>query len=323
MSYRHAAAALVMGLLTGIVPVMQAQAPDPALIKTVSEAFAKTQAATSLHRDSQSVTQASGLPQGLSIGQSSKESVDVSRNGDTLNASGTRTLSLTMPNGETTLTTEYVLLDTAAYVRFTDVPAEMQADLPGTWVDASTLTPPQNAQPGSDRRTGRQMVADLSDLSSRLLAELSLPITESSVTQIKPLADAVIANQTVKVYQITLDSAAVLDSEAASLLDVQFGAGGGMGAPDGQGFPGAQGGAALPTGTPPAMPTLSPDDIQMTFAVSIGPDGYVWSLYSVIATTTTMTSPMGDLSLALTMTTQTNYSAFNLPVEITAPELGS
>jgi hypothetical protein len=159
-----------------------------------------------------------------------------------------------------------------------------------------------------------------------LLSDLSLPITTESVTGITALADAEIDGETMRVYQITLDPAAVLESDAAAVLDIGFG--GISGAGGFGGLPDAQMPEGMSAVTPPAQMAVpaeipSPDDFQMTLAVYINTEGFVTRIYSVIASTISTASPMGEMTMSLTLTTQTDYSQFNEPLEIAAPELGS
>lgn len=153
-----------------------------------------------------------------------------------------------------------------------------------------------------------------------------LPLDETTVTQVSVLPDDEIEGEAMRVYQITVDPAAVLESDAAGLLNM--GVSGGFGSlPGGGGLPGNMDGSFLPPGTPPApaadeLTPPAPEDIQMTFAVYIGAaDGLVHRIYSIVAVAA-RNADDGTTS-TITVTSIINYSKFNEPVEITAPEIAS
>jgi len=200
-------------LLAGLVPIIQAQSSaDSALVEVVAEAFSNTLSIESLHITSQSLTEISGLPENMSLGQQSAEILDLNHIDTEIQAQGTRTTKMSLPTGEMSSALEYVVIDGKTYVRFTEVPATMADILPETWVDLETFTLEADSS---------QMLTALSNLNPEtpqsLLGFLNLPISTESITDIKRIADSEIDGQTMSVYQVTLDSAVVLDSDAGQL----------------------------------------------------------------------------------------------------------
>lgn len=283
---------------------VSAQDVDPALVEVVSTAFAQTASVDSLNVESRSMSEVSGLPEGLSFGQEMTRTASLVRAGDAWNFTSTSTSTSTTPQGELNIVSEIVRIDDVTYIRFTDAPAELGADLPTVWTDAAELA-----------TTNGLGVLNVDEL----IGEFSLPITAESVTSINELATDTIDGQTMRVIQITLDPQTVLDSEASALVS---GLSGGVGA-----FPNDGQMPQLPEGvTPPAqdaageLPELSAEDFQITFAVYIGADdGLIHRIYRVIAVAP---STEGGASPAFTTTTLTNYTDFNTAITISAPTLG-
>ncbi len=292
------ALALVGALAVGQIGLAQ-EAVDPAALADVAVAFESTRSVESLHLMSQSLTESSGGANGFDLSLQLTQEFDLARTESGWNASGSLVTSSTLPMiGAIELTSEIISIDGVTYARFTDLPEGLPLELPQDWVDMEQFTAEQGGLP-------------FGPSDNQLLAMLLLPLDEQSVTAITALPADTIDDQAMSVYQITLDPAAVLESEAASLLNVGLGAGLG-------GLPGG-GNGPLPQRpavdqTPPA-----PEDIQMTFAVYIGDDdGLVHRLYTVI-----QIAPSGEGDAArpgLQTTTVTDLSRFDEPVEITAPE---
>jgi hypothetical protein len=158
-----------------------------------------------------------------------------------------------------------------------------------------------------------QANTDPAQFASTLVGSLALPINAESVTALSELPADTIDGQSMRVFQLTLDPAAVIESSAAGLLNAgMMGGFGGQGGGQFQPPQGAPADAQAPAGTP------NPEDAQVTFAVYVGADdGLVHRIYSVIALAADGTSP------GLTITTLTNYIASETPAAITAPEIGS
>jgi hypothetical protein len=327
--YKFVRTALVAAVLvTGVVSAGAQDTVDTQKLDYVAKAVEKTLAATSLHIESQSKTELSGAPQGANFGQEQAETADLAKIDQGWDASGTRSMTITLPNGQTKITTEYVVTGGKAYLRFTDVPDTLRSSVPSDWTDAETLAQQANAQ-GGGQAAGLGTGFDSATLSTTPLGALNLPFDSKSVTALQELAADTIDGQSMRVFQVTMDSAAVLASSGASLLSPGFGMGMGGG-----GFPGAQGGfpggqdqmtppAGAPAlGTPPAdLGTPNPEDAKITFAVYVGDqDGLVHRIYSVV----TVNAGAGSgQPFGLNMTTITNFSKFNEPVTITAPKPAS
>lgn len=290
--------ALVGALAVGQVGLAQ-ESVDAAALTEVATAFESTRSLDSLHLKSQSLTESSGGADGFDLSLQLMQEFDLARTESGWNASGTLVTSSQLPVvGALELTSEVITVDGVTYARFIDIPEGLPLELPQEWVDLEQFTAEQGSLP-------------FGPSDNQLLAMLLLPLNEQSVTAITALPADTIDDQTMNVIQITLDPAAVLESEAASLLNVGLGARLG-GLPAGGNGPLPQRSAV--DQTPPA-----PEDIQMTFAVYIGADdGLVHRLYTVI-----QIAPAGEGDAArpgLQTTTVTDLSRFNEPVEITAPE---
>lgn len=294
-------AALIIGVLVVSIGAAGAQAIDPALLETVARATENTRASTSLHVTAQSLTESEGSD--LSLSSQRTQEFDFAKTETGWNIEGTVAYAMSLPFGEFQISTEIIVVDGVTYVRSSDAPAELPLTLPTTWVNLEEYNAesPNGGLP-------------ISASAEELLAALMIPINAESVTAIAALPDDEIDGQTMQVYQITVDSAAVLESEAASLFDIGMGGGGAV--PAG-GLQPPQGAPELPA-APTEMETPSPEDIQMIFAVYVGADdGLVHRVYAVVNI-----AASGE-GANLTSTTITDYSNFNEAVEITAPELDS
>lgn len=290
----------IIGVLSVSIGAADAQAIDPALLETVAKAMENTRASTSLHLTAQSLTESVGSDRSRSSQRT--QDFDFAKTETGWDMEGTVTYALSLPLGEFQISGEIIAVGGITYVRAGDAPAELPLTLPTTWVNLEEY----NAESPNG---GLPIAASAEEL----LAALMIPINAESVTAIATLPDDEIDGQTMQVYQITVDSAAVLESEAASLFDI--GMGGGAVFAGGSRPP--QGAPELPA-APTEMETPSPEDIQMIFAVYIGADdGLVHRIYAVVNI-----AASGE-GANLTSTTVTDYSNFNEAVEITAPELGS
>jgi hypothetical protein len=306
-------------LITGVVSAGAQDTVDAQKLDYVAKAVQKTLAATSLHIESQSKTEISGAPQGAGFGQEQVETAYLAKVEQGWDASGSRSMIMTLPNNQMKITMEYVLTGGKAYLRFTDVPDALKGNLPSDWADAETMARQgASAQGSSGQAPGASL--DSATLSTALLGPLNLTFDSKSVTALQELTADTIDGQSMRVFQLTMDSAAVLASSGASLLSPNFGVG--QGVPGG--FPG-QGQMTPPAGipamgTPPAdLGTPNPQDAQITFAVYVGDqDGLVHRVYSVV----TVNAGSGQ-QFGLNVTTVTNFSRFDEPVSITAPQPAS
>lgn len=313
--YSHLVAVLALVLTVfSAVAVNAQEAVDAAQLDTIIAAFEDTRAVSSLHLEAQSQTEISGLPAAIAAGMQNAEIFDLTKAGEGWNATGTRTISVTLPTGAIEIAAEMVLLDGAVYARLSDLPAEIGQNVPEGWFDTAALVDD----------AGQVPFVNSAD-ANLLLGSLGFPVSAESVIALSELAGDTIGGQAMRVFQLTLDPAAVLESDAAGLLNAGMGAGLFMGGPGQGDFPG--GDFTLPEGvtppeggTPPAdMEAPNPEDFQVTFAVYIGADdGLIHRVYSVIAS-----APADEAAqpFGLTVTTITNYSKFNELVIITAPEL--
>lgn len=293
--------ALIIGVLVVSIGAAGAQAIDPALLETIATAMENTRASTSLHVTAQSLTESVGTDRSLSSQRT--QDFDFAKTETGWDMEGTVTYALSLPLGEFRISGEIIAVGGITYVRAGDAPADLPLNLPTTWVNLEEYN--------AESPNGGLPIAASAE---GLLAALMIPINAESVTAIAALPDDEIDGQTMQVYQITIDSAAVLESEAASLFDIRMGGGGAV--PAG-GLRPPQGAPELPA-APTELETPSPEDIQMTFAIYIGADdGLVHRVYAVVNI-----APSGE-GANLTSTTITDYANFNAAVEITAPELGS
>ncbi|MCC6616099.1 MAG: hypothetical protein IT320_21695 [Anaerolineae bacterium] len=342
---------ITMVVLLALVGSVGAQAAvDPDLLNDVATAFSQTAAVDSLHLQAQSLTETKTGDQS-SFGAVLTSNYDFVRSGDSWNVSGSQTTDTTTPNGSFQSTTDMIVIDGTTYMRIqrdasadaNDAPQGQGGgfSLPEGWFDLTALQAENQGQQGG----GRAFLADGS-LPSSLLDLLSVPVSASAVTALSELPSDSIDGQPMRVFQVTFNSQALLDSDAASLArggavrgGFVNGGPGGFGAqpPTGDGTQAPGGGFGPGQGQPqdqlqgqPAdgaaqldiPPTVDPADVSVTFAVYIGADGLIHRIYSVVATSIT---PAADATTSLTTTTtaQTDFTAFNQPATITAPEIGT
>ncbi|MBL8134540.1 MAG: hypothetical protein JNL42_21960 [Anaerolineae bacterium] len=315
---------IAAALLIGIIPV-GAQSADPALIALVAGAFETTLARSSMHIQSQTATE-SAAGQGGGFQSTGSAAYDLAQTADGWNLSGSRTTSSATPNGAFETTTAIILLDGVVYRRVegdagfgppTGGTADSGAAAPTTPEGWAEVGAQEDVQSG-----GRGGMIDAGDA----LGVLLLPISAESVTSIAELPGDTLEGQAMRIFQVTIDPQAVIESGMSGLMGGGF-AGGGPGA---GGFPpGAEGTPMPPAGdagqAPPAdapegalAGALSDAEISLTFAVYIGvEDGLVHRVYSVV-------DAAGGGGVFTTRTTSvTDFSAFDVPVTITAPVIGS
>lgn len=342
---------LAVGLLTlgAVAPTMAQTNVDTSLLDAVKTAFDSTNAVTSVTVNSQST---SGAAQSDANAPSRTiiQSDQIAANGSGWDVSGSLTTSSTGgQNGASETTLEYIEVNGVTYVRFTAIPEQMtQMGLPTEWVDVSTL----------GRIPGVSVNADGS-ISVAALDVLELPLDTSSVTAISELPAETIDGVNMRVFQLTLDASALEASDAAGLLDVNVGGGFGGGRsgngqqlPDGQapqdmngqqppqGQPGN--GQQPPGGQPPAdangqqppqgqtgngqppggfqMQPLSAENMQVSVTVWVGDDGLVHRVSSnVAAAPASDAATSGPMASGFNVTTVSDFSQFNVPVQISAP----
>ena len=294
----------VLTLLLGGISASYAQSVDPALVTAVTEAFDRTNASTSLHIVTQS------LIAGDNGGQQQRQaewSLAQAADGSAWNLSGSTTTIMQMGDTQMQNLIQYIVLDGVTYVN----------------LDGSQLG--QVAQPGWFEVTGDQsgmpMLGATDSLASQALGGLQFPVNAESVTAISALPDDTIDGQAVSVYQISLDPQVVIDSAASALLVTGGGQPAMNGTPSADFTPPAPGDRQIQPPTdrqiqPPqdgGRPALDPANVRVTIAVYIGQtDGFVHRIYSVV-----------EMANSMAITTVTDFSAFNQPVEIAAPEVSS
>ncbi|NUQ06967.1 MAG: hypothetical protein HUU31_24005, partial [Anaerolineae bacterium] len=216
-------------LLIGIIPV-GAQSADPALIDVVAGAFENTLARSSIHVQAQTATESSGgqVGGGQSGGFQSTGSAayDLARTAEGWNLSGSRTTSSATPNGAFATTTAIILLDGVVYRRVEGgagfgPPAGGAADssaaastMPEGWIEVGAQ---EDAQGG-----GRGGMIDAGDA----LGVLLLPISAESVTSLVELSGDTLEGQAMRIFQVTLDPQAVIESGLSGLTGGGFAGGG-------------------------------------------------------------------------------------------------
>ncbi len=274
---------------------------DPALLATVETALESTRAFDSLRISTQSLTESSAQFGNLSIQNSSTLDLMRTDADSDWNAAGEISLISELPVISTlSLGAEMVRLDGVTIVRFGDLPDGLPIDLPQTW----TTTDDLEAGGG---------IVPLPTTAEALLGALMLPISADSVTVIAALPEDEIDGQAMSVTQLSLDPAAVLESEASGLLTLGGGRGlGGGNLPGGLTPPG---GAPLPA----EVVSPSPEDIQVTLAVYIGADdGLVHRIYLLV----NIAGSDDGSTPATTITTISDFSNLGEPVEIAMPIIG-
>lgn len=313
-------------LTVGVFSAAHAQS-DPALVDTVVQAFEQTQASTSLHVATQSLTERSGGEAGFGGGSQQGQSAwDLALAADgSWNLSGSMSTVLQMGDNQLQNTIEYIMVDGVSYI---NLDGAQIGQIPG---QADQVTTPQGwielSADGTDQAAGFPMLGAAGNLSAQALGGLLLPMSATSITAISVLPDDTIDGQTMHVYQISVDAQSVIDSDASALLRGGFGGGFGGGQPP-QGMPDGSTAPVDGQGTPPSdgqRPSfdqaLDPANVIVTIAVYIGADdGFVHRIYSVIETASTSRDGSSGVS---TVTSITDFSAFNQPVSITAPQIGA
>ncbi|NWG16195.1 MAG: hypothetical protein HXY41_06125 [Chloroflexi bacterium] len=315
-AWKYLLAAVVF--MVGWVGTAAAQSSaDPALLQIVTQAFEKTRASASLHIERQSIIEITGAQQSLS--QQESASYDAAQGAKGWNLAGKQTSTFTLQDIEIASTIETVILDGVVYLRLTGQrggflsgarqDTQNAPSQPEGWFEASQLSAGQGAPPA-----GRSGMAS----ADNALGILLLPVSADSALTITELPTDTISGQAMRVFQVTIDPQAAIEAGFGGLM---MNAGSGL---SGRQF-NADPNVAPPDVTPgaegalqgvPAM--LNPENLQITFAAYIGQDdGYIHRIYSVVST-------LSDAAPGQVIATSiTDFSAFDAPVTITAPEIGS
>ncbi|MBK8027119.1 MAG: hypothetical protein IPK19_38460 [Chloroflexi bacterium] len=214
-----AAVAMVGGIATNA----SAQAgADPALVMLIGTAFENTLARSSLHVQVQSITERSGGQENAGIQSSSNAAYDLAKSADGWNVSGSRTSSSTTPAGAFESTTELVILDGVVYMK-TDGAGQFPggpggqgsadgtgaaAEVPTGWFEVSA---PTDAAADSGPAGGFRGGLGANDA----LGTLALPVSAASALAVAELPGDTIDGQAMRVFQVTLDAQAVIDSGAS------------------------------------------------------------------------------------------------------------
>jgi hypothetical protein len=250
---------------------------------------------------------------------------------DGWNVSGTTTTIPTASNAtpdanatptDNNTTEEIRIVDGKTYIRFTEIPQRMQQqNPPADWVDVATLPAPAQGTFGGNFATS-------APTANQILEALSLPINSTGVTTITEQAADTLDGTAMRVFQITLDVDALLQSDAASLLGAGGFGRGGFGGGRGGNRPGGANGAQAtppvnapnPAGAPVAtVEAPSSANTQVMLTAWIGTDNLVHRIASVI----TRSNMGADGQGSITLNTTTDFSSFNQPMTITAPTVGS
>jgi hypothetical protein len=334
VSYLFVCAVLVL-TMSGIVAVHAQDAVDTTSLNDVVQAYANTLASTSLHIESQTQVDSTNQ-QGQTTSQKTSASFDASKDQDTWDVSGHRVTAFNTQAGEVDITTDTIVLGGEVYMQITGMPQFQggqggqqgqgggQFSIPQGWFDATQMA-------ANNQRVPIGGATDAKTVVSTLLDALNLPVTAQSVTALKELPADTIDNQSMRVFQLTLDPAIILQSDAAALLrGGGFGGFGGLGGGFAGRRPGANGqgqgqGAPAANGTPfPTRQPPNPADYQITFAVYVGDqDQLIHRIYSVIAVSPNADETNAGTRAARTITTQIDFTNFNVPVTITAPQVSS
>lgn len=295
------AGALVVALALGVGIAGAQEVVDPALLTPVEAALESTRALDSLRISTQSLTESSAQFGDVSIQNSSTLDLVRADADSAWNAVGEINLMSELPViGTLNLSAEVVRLDGVTVVRFGELPQVLPFELPQTWTTTDELEAGGGLLP-------------LPMTPQALIGALNLPITADAVTAIAALPDDEIDGQAMRVTQISLDAAAVLESDAAGLVTVAGPGAAGGNLPGGFAPPG---GAQRPAEIAPPMP----EDIQVTLAVYVGADdGYLHRIYLLI----NIAGSEDGSRPASTVTTISDYSKFDEPVEIIAPAVGT
>ncbi|GEM_PF-3074803 len=328
----------LVGLLILSITAAQAQsAVDPALVETTIQAFDQTRASTSLHIDMQRLIRIEGTAFGGN--QQSSASWDVVQTAAGWNLSGSQTSLFSLGDMTNESTIRYIVVDGVTYLNLDDMQfngAVMQGNPPqGTPADQPAGAMPFDGEipegwftlEADSADQPLPMLGATDNLVQQAFGALLFPISGDSISSISEIAGDTIDGQAMRVLQITLDSQAVIDSEANTLLS----AGGGLIREFAGGMP-PQMGENTPQSAPPAdaqppEPDTARDamldaaNIRVVFAVYIGQDdALVHRIYSVIEIAG---SGQNENPISSTITTIYDFSAFNAPVEIVAPAVSS
>lgn len=339
--------AVTVVALVGVMPTMAQTSVDSETLDAVQAALTNTQAVSSMTVSVQSQTTRDGQTDATPT-QQQTSSYQLATTSTGWNISGTETSTRTLPatDGSTATTTnttmEFVVVDGVTYIRFTALPDTANGqNLPQDWVNADTL----NRMPGG--RIFGNLPSDGS-LPSSVGAGLSLPLNATSVTAATELASDTIDDQTMRVFQFTLDPASLTGS-AAGLINIGLGGGlgglpgvnGQMPPSDGSGAPPAMGDGQQPPGNgagappnpgngqqppdmgngQPPMGMISAENAQVVVMVWVGADNFVHRISSAVTLTPMGNAPDGSAITGSTTTTTVDYTGFNQPISIAAPQV--
>ncbi|MBZ0290389.1 MAG: hypothetical protein K8I30_22380 [Anaerolineae bacterium] len=291
---------------------------DAGQLQFVTQAVQNTLASSSMHTESQFQSTFDSADTGIQTRGTG--SYNVAKAGEGWNAAGTRVTQMTISGFDLTITTEVVVVDGVVYLNFTDLPQVLTqqsgTEIPQGWFEAATLE-------------GQMPALEFDSLSA--LGDVTLPAAAASILGLTELPGENIDGQAMRVFQMTLDAAALLEGDTAALLSESAGAmmdsmlAGGQLPENASGGPanarGRQRGGNAANVQPPAnTPSMSqvtlPENLQVTLTLYIGTsDNLIHRAYTVIAT---QMDAQGQ-TIAVTTTRMTDYSAFNQPVQIVAP----
>ena len=302
---------IVASLAAGSLSIASAQSSvDATLLSFVQTAFKNTSAATSLEVDVNALSSnlAAGKTTATPTLQRTSSFQLMSDGNGGWNITGHQTFGPPVPANATpeanatdnNTTLEMVVLGGKTYIRYTEIPPRMTPqNPPPNWTDTASL-PAGTAFAG-----GTPTAKDI-------LTLLSVPLDATSVTSLNEQAADTIDGMAMRVFQITLDTQKVMDSDAAGVLNT------GLARPTGAAAPPPA--TVSPAATPQATPVpMSPDNTGITLTVWIGTDNLVHRITSVV-----IRSQMGaKADTTTTLTNTTDFTNFNQPVTISAPAIGS
>ncbi|MEO8611360.1 MAG: hypothetical protein ABI690_25915 [Chloroflexota bacterium] len=333
---------LLMGCLTiwGVVPTFAQSTVDPQLLNTLKTAFDNTKAATSMTVSVDATTVRDGQTD-TTPARTETDALQMAANATGWDVSGSRTTVSNVPANAAnntaaatqTTTTEFIVVDGKTYIRFTAIPDSMtQQNLPKDWVAADQLGRGQ----GGQGQGGGRLLGNFTSEGSLLL-----PVDSTSVTAVSEGQADTLDGQNMHVYQLTLNPTAVANSDAASLLTAAFG-GGGFGregnagqATNGQQPPPASGGQQGNNGQPPAGnggpqggfgARFDMQNSTINLTVWVGDDNLIHQIQSVVVVTPSAnanTDANAPAPTAVTVTRMVDFSHFNEPVTITAPQVAA
>ena len=317
-------------IIAATLPARAQDSVDPQLLNTVQTAFTNLLNQSSFTQNTTSTTEFPDTLNGAVTNQGSA-SYQLAAAANGWNISGTQTTTISAPPGgnisdTATTSMELVIVDGISYIRFTAVPEFMQSrNLPQVWTALD--------------QSQEQRFAGMKTSSEEVTVALNLPLDASGITALTETAADTIDGQAMRVFQITFDSQAVMNSGASSLIggagdsmviigDERVGesggpsvsSSGGGGVPSGAPDTNSSGGGSAPpiqqgNFQPPSM------DSQITATVWVGSDGLVHRI-TIVVTSTPTDSSVGN-SGSSTVTTTIDFTDFNQSITIAAPTVGT